>query len=130
MYLRFAIREIDEDSHRQLGVFHAARNLVESGNLLLSEEESLLEIRDGFNQHLDKPTRFTKSKPPFRGKPPRAIAWFKETAVLHIQKIREMARILESYRIAVDVFKAERVGYVVYEDEYQIVAEPLSDTVC
>ena len=130
MYLRFAIREIDEDSNRQRGIFHAARNLVESGNLLPSEEDSLLELRNWFNQHLEKPTRFTASKPPFYRKQPKAIAWFKDTAVLHIEKIREMANILESYGIAVDVFKAERVGYVVYEDEYQIVAEPFSDTIC
>ena len=26
--------------------------------------------------------------------------------------------------------KAKRVGYVVYEDEYQIVAEPFADTEC
>jgi hypothetical protein len=28
----------------------------------------------------------------------------------------------------VRTLKAKRVGYVVYEDEYQIVAEPFADT--
>jgi hypothetical protein len=30
----------------------------------------------------------------------------------------------------VRTIKAKRVGYVVYEDEYQIVAEPFADTEC
>jgi len=30
----------------------------------------------------------------------------------------------------VRTLKAKRVGYVVYEDEYQIVAEPFADTEC
>jgi hypothetical protein len=130
MYLRFAIAAIDEDSHRQLGIFHAAGNLRDSGKLYEHEANSLYELREWFNENLEKPTRFTASKPPFYRKQPKAIAWFKDTAVLHIEKIREMAGILENHGIVVDVFKAERVGYVVYEDEYQIVAEPFSDTIC
>jgi hypothetical protein len=33
MYVRFVVHEIDPDSKRKLGVFHAARNLIENGNL-------------------------------------------------------------------------------------------------
>jgi hypothetical protein len=28
------------------------------------------------------------------------------------------------------MLKAQRVGYVVYEDKYQVVAEPFSDMTC
>jgi hypothetical protein len=41
-----------------------------------------------------------------------------------------MAEILVRHGIGVEVLKAERVGYVVYEDEFQIVAEPFADVRC
>ena len=38
-----------------------------------------------------------------------------------------MAAILEDYGVFVQVLKINRPGYVVYEDELQIVAEPFSN---
>jgi hypothetical protein len=37
---------------------------------------------------------------------------------------RELARILEAHDIAVEMITRSRPGYVVYEDEFQAVAEP------
>ena len=65
MYLRFVVAEFDEDSNMELGVFHAIRNLRDEGKLLDFEEEQHDLIREWFNEHLEKPTRFTASKPPF-----------------------------------------------------------------
>ena len=58
----------------------------------------------------------------------RGISWFKDTAHVHIANIREMASILQRHGIPVTMLKAKRIGYVVYEDEYQILSEPFSDT--
>jgi len=38
-----------------------------------------------------------------------------------------MAAILENNGVFIRTLKAKKVGYVVYEDEYQIVAEPFAD---
>jgi hypothetical protein len=38
-----------------------------------------------------------------------------------------MVVILESYGINIRVFKTARPGYLVYEDDFQIVAEPVAD---
>jgi len=38
--------------------------------------------------------------------------------------------LLESHGVAVQMLKTKQVGYVVYEYEYQIVAEPFADTKC
>jgi len=130
MYLRFVVSEIDPDSHRYLGVFQIAARLIDSGDLYQDEIEELQGIRDWFNEHLEKPTRFTASKPPYYRKAQRAISWFKDSAVEHIAMMRSMAAFLERRGIAVRVLKAERVGYVVYEDEFQIVAEPFADMEC
>jgi hypothetical protein len=64
MYLRFAISEIDKDSNRQLGIFHAAGDLRDSGRLHEYEADALYELRAWFNENLEKPTRFTASKTP------------------------------------------------------------------
>lgn len=130
MYLRFAIERRDEDSGRGLGIFHAAGELRDHGVLEDWEATELGEIRDWFNEHLEKPDRFTASKPPFYRKQARAIAWFKDTAGEHIERVRQMATILERHGVVVHTYRADRVGYIVYEDEFQIVAEPFSDVIC
>lgn len=38
--------------------------------------------------------------------------------------------ILESYEIGVEMLREGRPGYVVYEDEHQVVAYPFSETRC
>jgi hypothetical protein len=93
-----------------------------------SHEEELHDAtRHWFNENLEEPTRFTASKPPFYRKPNKAISWFKDTAKDHLAHIRDLVVILQSHGIAVQMLKTDRVGYVVYEDEYQIVAEPFTD---
>ena len=128
MYLRFVVADIDEDSGRELGVFHAIKNLQDKEELSTHEEEQHDSIIQWFNEHLEKPTRFTASKPPFYRKQSRAISWFKDTAHEHLARVRELIVILEHHGISVRMLKANRVGYIVYEDEFQIVAQPFAST--
>jgi hypothetical protein len=44
-----------------------------------------------------------------------------------IARIRAMVAILENHGVHVRMITGERLGYVVYEDEYQVVAEPFAD---
>jgi hypothetical protein len=69
-------------------------------------------------------------RPRFYRKKNKAICWFKHTASEHLARVRELAAILDNHGVPVRTLKAKRVGYVVYEDEYQIVAEPFADTEC
>lgn len=126
MYLRFVVAEIHRDSGKELGVFHAVRYLREDGELAPHEEEQHDQILKWFSDNLKKPPKFTASKPPFYRKKSKAISWFKDTAHEHIDRIRSLVEILRNHGIAVQMLKTERVGYVVYEDEYQIVAEPFT----
>jgi hypothetical protein len=130
VYLRFAVEKRDEDSGRGLGIFHAAGELRDHGALEEWEAKLLWELRDWFDLHLEKPDRFTASKPPFYRKQSKAIAWFKPNAKEHIEHVRQMVMILERHGILIHTYRTERVGYVVYEDEFQIVAEPFSDVIC
>jgi hypothetical protein len=126
VYVRFVVAEIDEDSGKELGVFQAAWNLRDDGKLYPGEDEQLDVIRLSFNDNLEKPRRFTASKPPYYRKKRKAISWFKDSAHEHIARIWSMIAILRNHGILVRMLTTERVGYVTYEDEFQIVAEPFS----
>jgi hypothetical protein len=128
VYLRFVVAEIHEDSGRELGVFQAARYLRDEEKLDAHEAERLDSIVEWFAEHLQKPKRFTASKPPFHRRKNKAISWFKDTAHEHLAHIRELVFILERHGVSVRMLKAARVGYIVYEDEFQVVAEPFADT--
>ncbi len=126
MYLRIAFDEIDDDSGHELGVFHAVGYLREEGKLHSYEEAQHDAIRAWFNENLEKPSRFTASKPPFYRKPNKAISWFKDTAHEHLGYLRELVGILQNHGVLVQTLTTDRVGYVVCEDDFQIVAEPFA----
>jgi hypothetical protein len=126
MYIRFVVHEIDPDSGRRLGVFHALRNLREDGKLLPWENDRADEIKAWFNTYLDRPASFNRSSRPNRIE--KALSWFKDSASRHIALMREMVEILESHSVAVEAITTDRPGYITYEDDYQIAAEPFADT--
>ena len=130
MYLRFVVAQVDKGSGRELGVFQAAYNLRDAGKLYPYEKPQLDELRQWFDTHLQEPTRFTASKPPYYRKKSSAISWFKDSAREHVARVREIVAILENHGVRVRMIKADRVGYVVYEDEHQVVAEPFTDMHC
>jgi hypothetical protein len=123
MYLRFVVSEIHPNSGKEIGIFHAVGRLRDDGKLAPHEEEQHDEITKWFDEHLKEPTKFTAAKPPFYRKQSKAISWFKDTAHEHIDRIRLLVEILRNHGISVRMLKTERVGYVVYQDEHQIVAE-------
>lgn len=126
MFVRFVIPSRDRQSGRRKGLFSALSQL-ESDNLLSAEEiERLTVLRGWFNRELERPERFSRSTRPHAHK--AALSWFKPDAVEHITKMRELAAILTMHGYAVEMLRTARPGYVVYEDEHQIAAEPFSDT--
>jgi hypothetical protein len=42
--------------------------------------------------------------------------------------MREFQEVLERYGVTVQMIRAKRLGYVLYEDEFQVAAYPFSDT--
>jgi len=130
MYLRFVVADIDEDSDCMLGLFHAVWNLRDQGRLHPDEEEQHDSIRQWFNENLERPTRFNASRAPFCRTKKRVISWFRDSAREHIAWIRGLVAILENHGVAVQMLKSNHVGYIVYEDEYQVVAEPFADMHC
>lgn len=125
-YVRFVIDRIDSDSGRRLGIFQVAYELIESGELYAYEVERIQEVFDWFDENLEEPSRFHRSSKWTAAKV--AISWFKSHAVRHIDKMRELAAVLEERGFTVQVLYSERPGFILHEDRYQITAEPFAET--
>jgi pyruvate-formate lyase-activating enzyme len=54
------------------------------------------------------------------------VCWFKTDAQRHISKIWEIVQVLERNGIPVKKITTVKPGYIIYEDEWQIVAEPFT----
>ena len=126
MYVRFVTNETHPDSGRRLGALNALCNLRDDGKLLPWEHDRAGEIMGWFDKYLKRPGSFNRSTRPHRVE--KALSWFKDSADEHIGLMREMAGILESHGVVVEVITTDRPGYITYEDEYQIAAEPFADT--
>jgi hypothetical protein len=128
MYIRFTTGKIHDKTLYEVGVFQAAYALKKQGALPDYEEARLCELLDWFSLNLEKPNRFTISKPPFYRKENRAISWFKDTSTDYIANIRDIVSILNQHGIHTRMIQTDRPGYIVYEDAHQVVAEPFSDS--
>ncbi len=128
MFIRFVIAGRDEDSGRRQGLFQTGDALRRSGRMSGADIARLDELQAWFREHLAVPDRFSLSPKPNRKA--QAISWFRDSALEQIGRMREYQALLESYEIPVEMLRERRPGYVVYEDEHQVVAYPFSETRC
>ena len=79
-----------------------------------------------FKDNLAVPQRFNRSKSNgYYRRRTAGISWLKPTATEHIDKMRALVAILENngyYRVS--EIPTERPGYVIFEDDHQVIAEP------
>ncbi len=113
------------------GFFVAAYALRGSSDLDAFSNGQLEDLLAWFRQNLKIPPRFnrTKSKND-RWRQAKGLSWFKPTARQHLDKAFELAELLTRHGVAIELLKAARIGYVIYEDDHQVVAEPFADLRC
>jgi hypothetical protein len=122
MYVRFVTTRQHPDTGVQMGIFQTSRLLPPVGLVADWDEARVADIKEWFNKHLEKPARVARSRRPNGHH--AAISWFKASAHEHIARARELAALLEQYGVPTRMLTTERPGYVVYEDAFQIAAEP------
>ena len=127
-FLRFGILKTHPVSGADDGIFGVAHQLV-AATTNAADREALSETLGWFDEHLPTPSRFnrTRSKGHYR-RPKRAISWIRDTAAEHIARMHRLKSVLDKYGYPVSIIREQRVGYIVYEDEFQVVAEPFEDT--
>ena len=128
-FIRFVLARRHSDSGVETGAFGLAYELRDSPDVSSADRERLAETLIWFEKNLVTPTRFnrTKSKGFYR-RNTRGIARFKDTATEHLGRMHHIKAVLERYGHSVQMVSESRVGYVIYEDRFQVVAEPFSDT--
>lgn len=125
-YVRFVISRNDEDSGRRQGLFQAVSDLEHEWLLLSHEQDAYDQIYEWFRSNLKKPRKLARAKKPHARNV--ALSWFKDSALEHLKQMHALAQILHAHGVHVEVIRTERPGYVVYEDQHQVTAEPFNDT--
>jgi hypothetical protein len=128
-FLRFATAGRHPESGVADGVFRQAYRFRESTLVSQADRDRLSDLLGWFEAHLITPKRFnaSKSKGYYRRRT-KGISWLRDGAQEHVAKMYELKVLLESNGCPVTVIREDRIGYVVYEDEFQAVAEPFADT--
>jgi hypothetical protein len=124
MFMRFVSSEIDQDSYVSAGLFCAAFKLLDEMVLSDYEYAAMADLMDWFDEHLRGPFQYRLRS---RWRARRSICWFRCTAHEHLARARELATILEGCDVYVRMIRCRRAGYVLYEDEVQVLAQPFAD---
>ena len=128
-YLRFIVPARHPSSGVAAGIFVAAHDVARTEGTLASDRQVLEEQLKWFTKNLPTPTRFsrTTSKGHYR-RNTKGIAWLREDAREHLARMHEIKRVLEDNGYVVHIMREDRVGYIVYRDDFQVIAEPFADT--
>jgi len=124
-FIRFITFETDGVTGYQVGFFKAAYALRRSNHLLGVDKDTYSGILDWFDNELDAPNRLARSANSHaHGK---ALSWFKPEAEEHIAKARQLLSMMARNSIASKMIKTADPGYVLYEEDYQLIAIPFRD---
>lgn len=129
MFIRFVRTSAVSGMSAREGFFCAAYEMranPETPDYALDHLEDLL---TWFRENLAVPDRFTKSKSTRADEgDTRGLSWFKHDAGQVLDKSRELIALLELQGYVIETLRSDRVGYVIYEDAHQVVAEPFAET--
>jgi hypothetical protein len=124
-FLRFVLVTSHPDTGVEEGIFRAAYELRDGSSTSEVDRRLLEALLSWFKVHLAIPARFNTSKSKgFYRKKTAGVSWLKPTALEQIAKMREIADILDRNGIKVSQVTTLRPGYIVFEDDHQVVAEP------
>lgn len=112
MYLRFVFAEPERKSRRRIGIVQKAYSICRNA-------EEIDALYSWLNAHLPLPP-----KAAFSGD--RALCWFKTGARECIERVRDLAFLLEKRGKRVWQIYSRNPGLITYEDEFQVVAVPES----
>jgi hypothetical protein len=124
--IRFVVDARHPPYGNRSGIFTVAYDIFRERELPNSQHSELEQLLEWFRNHLAIPKKFTASKHP------RAeavgISWIRASAHQHITHLRQLVALLREAGIQIEELRTHRPGYVLYEDDYQVVALPFSDT--
>ena len=119
MFLRLIINKKDDASQAAQGIFVTSWQVVHAPETSKEDRWEIKKLLVWFDKHLPSPTNEF---------PPATIFWYKSEKTELIKKTWELASLLRKQGLIVGIIKTEKPGYIFYEDDYQIGAQPFKDT--
>jgi hypothetical protein len=125
--LRFVTHSTHPPFGYRSGVFKVAYELRRTLPPATPRFEDMAEELNWFETNLAVPTRFSTSRHPRAQE--TAIGWIKSSAKEHVRRLRLLVALVQELgHITIDEIRTERPGYVVFEDDHQVVALPFADS--
>ena len=129
MFVRFVHRKKIDDMGAREGFFCAAYALREDPMLDQYSAGRLEDLLDWFGQNLEIPYRFNRTKSKgAQHRNTKGLSWFRPEAEAVLAKSYEMVALLHENGYEIETLRSDRVGYIIYEDDHQVIAEPFADT--
>ena len=129
MYLRFVISDKIPNMAARRGLFGATYAQLRRPGIDPKLRAELQEQLDWFEDNLAVPDRFNKSKSKgaYRRKT-KGLAWFVNDGNEAVTRGYALAELLKRCGYTIEELRSSRIGYVIYEDVFQAIAEPFNDT--
>ena len=125
--IRFVTQSTHEPFGHRSGVFKVAYSIRRSLPTEAPFAAELTEQLAWFDANLAVPTRFSTSRYPRAMN--TAISWVKASAKEHVRRLRLLVALIEEARhIRIEELRTDRPGYIVFEDDHQVVAFPFAET--
>ena len=128
MFLRFVRPLKMTHMKARAGFFHAAYELRDVKNLDHATAERLEDHLAWFRTNLKIPNKFCRSTSKGWKEATPGLGWFKPDAQDVLRHAFDLASLLDDQGFPIEVLRSDRVGYVLYEDPHQVVAEPFANT--
>ncbi len=124
------IRFVTDGRHlpygHRTGIFPSAYKARRENWLASGRHDELCDLLLWFSDNLPVPDRFAASRQ-HNGKH-SGISWIRSSAADHMRRLRRIADLLDGVGVQVQELRTTRPGYILYEDEFQVVALPFKDT--
>ncbi|MBB6468260.1 hypothetical protein [Aminobacter carboxidus] len=126
-FLRFVTHATHEPFGHRSGLFKVAYALRRDLTPAAPFAVDLTKQLSWFEANMAVPTRFSKSRHPRAQE--TALSWVKANADEHIRRLRLLVALVEEVgQVNIVELRTTRPGYVVFEDDHQVIAQPFADT--
>lgn len=124
------IRFVTDGRHlpygHRTGIFPSAYKARRENWLASSRHDELCDLLLWFSDNLPVPDRFAASRRPHAEH--SGISWIRTRALDHMKRLRLIAALLHGVGVPVQELRTVRPGYILYRDDFQVVALPFKDT--
>jgi len=125
--LRFVTQATHPPFGHRTGVFSIAYSLRDRSPADAARVQELAGHLQWFEKNLAIPTRFSTSRHPRADA--TAISWIKAGADGHVRRLRLLVALVDEMSgVGLEELRTNRPGYIVYEDDQQVLALPFADT--